>query len=1066
MDHKTWLWRKKSSEKTIFVTDKVGNPLRRTEEIQKLTTDKAVGSDKSGKTLNEKLASVLLDCNVKEDLVTKGLKIAEETMTGQEKAKEETESLKQELDEALKQGVAAKERQTNSDAELNECKRQLGIVQEEQEQKIRDAVMMASREYEKALKNLEEKFTKASKQLTDITVENSNLTNAILVKEKLIEDLNRRKLQADAEFSALMTRLDSSEKENAFLKYEFHMLEKELRIRSEEMEYYRQSAGALQRQHLECVKKITMLEEECQSLRFPMRKRLPGPPGLARNVKGRNQTDMRRRKLNPTQDLIVRDATVQNSPESPSKDFIFERLRVMEEENEALQKILNMKNPELHSSRGTYAQAASRLSVADMQLVELTKCQKSMELAKCSPIAKKLSMSPDFDIGSDDGISSSGSWANALISELEHFKNGKLKDPPNRKAFEGSDISLMDDFVEMEKLAIVSSDTSSRNGYPDSTHRDLVPVAEVLSSLGDRKKQQLKDADKSFDWLQVVLNVMLEQKHVSNRSLEELLEDIKIAIGYINLPIIHQADKPAKSCTPAGTDPLHISGYLTWSSPRGSPVLNSLSGALSTDTSPKVKGDQHMQCSLGKSLSKIIKLIQGTNSGTLVGDYSPDKSSATSVDYFIRVFQWKRSELNAILQSFTHTCDDMLNGKANLESFAEEVASTLDWILNNYVTPKEAASTRDKIKKHFGWDETRRENDLQVCLPTGELDMAQSEKESLGWPLVAFGESKDALIQSDKVQSALQEENNKLKNELKNIMSVKLEMEAILSSTTEKSEALTIQLQESQQRIRSLQTELETVRETKGTIEDEIEHEKLINDDLDTQLSVAKAKLNEVFQKVSSLEVELEDKRNCCEELEATCLELQLQLESDATKETQNHKISQEEKQSQTGWEITTASAKLAECQETIANLGKQLKALASPREAALLDKVFTTSATSIANKDKRLNKRSSLRDRMLAEDDAKAGVVNSQKVEETTSNAEADKKPSLAQSEGQNAINSPDVLVHTPVACRSSSCKTSTGGALAIVPSKKKGGFDLLRKLLLRRKKGHSQKSRFSAKV
>lgn len=33
MDHKTWLWRKKSSEKTIFATDKVGNPLRRIEEV-------------------------------------------------------------------------------------------------------------------------------------------------------------------------------------------------------------------------------------------------------------------------------------------------------------------------------------------------------------------------------------------------------------------------------------------------------------------------------------------------------------------------------------------------------------------------------------------------------------------------------------------------------------------------------------------------------------------------------------------------------------------------------------------------------------------------------------------------------------------------------------------------------------------------------------------------------------------------------------------------------------------------------------------------------------------------
>lgn len=133
------------------------------------------------------------------------------------------------------------------------------------------------------------------------------------------------------------------------------------------------------------------------------------------------------------------------------------------------------------------------------------------------------------------------------------------------------------------------------------------------------------------------------------------------------------------------------------------------------------------------------------------------------------------------------------------------------------------------------------------------------------------------------------------------------------------------------------------------------------------------------------------------------------------------------------------------------------------------MDKVFTTSATSIANKDKRLlNKRSSLRDRMLAEDGAKPEVVNSQNVQETTSNGEADNKPFISQSEGQNATDSPDVTVHTPVACRSSSCKTSTNpaGALAIVPSKKKGGFDLLRKLLMRRKKGHSKKTRFPAKA
>ncbi|EXC17309.1 hypothetical protein L484_027497 [Morus notabilis] len=1049
MDHKTWLWRKKSSsEKTILVTDKVVNPLRRTEDLHPNPTEKGVGSERSAKTLNEKLASVLLDCHVKEDPDMKDTKMAEETVTGKEKAEQEKVSPKKELGEALNKGVAESEIFIQSDDALKECKKQLSIVREEQEQKIRDAVMMTSREYEKVQKKLEEKFAETSKQLASLSVENSNLTKALLVKEKMIEDLNRRKTQSEAEFSALMTRQDSTEKENAFLKYEFHMLEKELQIRNEEMEYYRRSFEASQKQHLESLKKMAMLEQECQRLRPPMRKRLPGPTGNMRSdvqVKRRNQTDlMRRRKPNLTKDLIVREAAVENSSEILSKDmnFMFDRLCIVEEENEALKKLLNRKSPV----------AASRFLGSDMQLLELHKGQKSIELTRGSHMANKLSMSSDFDISSDDAISSSGSWANALISELEHFKNEKVKDPPYRKAFEVSDISLMDDFVEMEKLAIVSADKPSGNGYPSLTCKDLVSVAE------DRAHE------KPFDWLQVVLRAMLEQKHVSKRSLEELLGDIKIALGFVNSPTTREADKTTKSLTLAEADTLPISGYLPWNSPKWSLVQN---------TAPEVSGNRHIQHGLSESICKIIKLIQELNPASLAEDHSLNtatekdqklKPSATPVDYFIRVFQWTRSGLDAILQRFLQTCDDLLNGKSDLEKFAEEVASTLDWILNNYVAPKEAASTRDKIKKHFGWDEPQRENDLQVCLPTEELDVVQSEERSLGWPLLNSKEDRNALIQVDTAQYTLQEENRKLKNELKNVISTKSDMEARLNSATEKGKDLTIQLQESQQRVGSLQAELEALKETKGTIEHQIENEKLINDDLDTQLNVTKAKLNEVFQKVSSLEVELEDKRNCCEELEATCLELQLQLESDPMKETPKCKINQEERQSQSGWEITTASAKLAECQETIANLGKQLKALATPREAALLDRVFSDTAT----KDEKLNKRSSLRDRMLAEDDAKAENLNCQKVKDTASSGDT-QKPSFPQSDGQNATESSNVAVHTPVACRTSSCKPGNNAAvtLAIVPSKKKGGgFDLLRRLLLRRKKRNSQKPQFSAKV
>ena len=168
------------------------------------------------------------------------------------------------------------------------------------------------------------------------------------------------------------------------------------------------------------------------------------------------------------------------------------------------------------------------------------------------------------------------------------------------------------------------------------------------------------------------------------------------------------------------------------------------------------------------------------------------------------------------------------------------------------------------------------------------------------------------------------------------------------------------------------------------------------------------------------------------------------------------------------GWEITTASAKLAECQETILNLGKQLKALASPREAAILDNMFsTTSATPISTNDKKINKRSSLRDRMLAEDDTKAKVLKPPKLEETTSSVD-EQKPSILHPGGHNVMHTSNVPVHTPEASRGSDCKTSNNafGTLAIVPSKKQGGFALLKRLFLRRKKTSSQKPRSLTKV
>jgi chromosome segregation ATPase len=631
-------------------------------------------------------------------------------LVGQEKTEAEVDCLKKELDGAPSQGVAANEELSHSDATLKKCMQQLNSFREEHEQKIHDAVMEATSEFERAQKTLEGKLMETSKRLTNLAIENTNLSNALLLKEKLVEELHKRASQTLAEFNALMARLDSTEKENAFLKYEFHMLQKEHEVRNDELEYNRRSSDASRRQHLESVSKVTKLEAECQRLRTLMRKRLPGPAAFSKiksevEMLGKEPMELRR-KPNLTRDLVLRDPIMEISPEIPVKniDFLIEQLRGKEEENKVLREMMTRKNAELQSSRIMFSRTASRLSQVEAQVMELSGDQKSVELTMHSPSSREV-LSPIA--GSD-----AGSWANALISELEHLRDGKLKSPSGHKAMKVMDMSLMDDFVEMEKLAMVSTQTPSAGGNrPSSAGKELVPVEQ------EKQEIHMKDdsTDKSFDWLQVVLNAIFKQQRISKRSLTELLEDINIALGYINHPNVCEPNTSAFSRLPVECD---ISGYITWKSPSESSIVDSLNETSRPDTPVKETSKQH------------------------------DQSNLTD----------------------------------------------------------------------------------------------------------------------------LQEENDRLKNELNN-------MEARLHSATDKSEALMMKLRESEQSVERLQAEVEILKESKGMIEDQIENQKSINEDLDTQLTVTKAKLNEVFHKFSSLEVEFEDKSNCCEELEATCLELQLQLE-------------------------------------------------------------------------------------------------------------------------------------------------------------------------------------------
>ncbi|XP_048427319.1 filament-like plant protein 7 [Pyrus x bretschneideri] len=1068
MDHKPWLWRKKYADKTNAAAaagDKLSVSVKgNEEEMEALQAEKAE-LENNLKTLSDKLASTLSECNSKDALVKKHAKMAQEAVQGWEKVEADAGFLKHELDKAFQVRAAGEERIAQLDGALKECMQQLRFVREEQEQRVHEAVMKTSREFEKSQVVLEEKLAEATRRVSKISAENTRISNALLVKEKLIEDLRKQLTKVEADFNALTTRLESTEKDNASLKYEVRVLEKELEIRNEEREFNRRTADASHKQNLEGAKKIAKLESECQRLRLLVRKRLPGPAALAKmkievEMLGRDSVDVGRRKLN--------DSTVDNFPETPNKkvNILTEQLYAMEEENQTLKEALNKKINELQFSRNMYARVASKLSQSETPHEESLKGQETMESMRSSLMSHEVSVASMSDIGSDDKVSCADSWASALITELEHFRTEKQKGSLTSKTVGASDINLMDDFVEMEKLAVVSADKQSFSSPVPSVKAFVAPMeTEYSSELLGSKMVPISDSEsglsmsnretrfnnivdgKTPQWVEDMVKLVVEHNRVAGRNPEEILEDIRIALACTEDP------KPCElvNARTNGShfevlNPSSVKSCTSWKGSDRSLVTDSPRGVSDVDISSSQKSNPQFQQDLSKSICKVIELIEGINVPS--PDYNPENGSrkdgnvstyvnSENTGYIVRVFQWKTSELGDLLQQFVHACYDLLNGKAGLEKFAQELTTALDWILNHCFSLQDVSSMKDAIKKEFDWDDTRSETETEVGV-VGHFSNGHS-------------------VQIEELQANLVKENRKLKNELVNLESERRELEGRLQSASDKSEYLMNQLKESEKAIASLRTELQSLRESKEIVEDQIKNHQVMNEDLETQLAEARVELSEARQKFLSLEVQLMNKKKCCAELEATCLELQLQLDS-VKKKSSNSDLHREERQAQYDWDITAASEKLAECQETILNLDKQFKAMAAPREAALFDKVITnptdtdtpTAKARSPTPHKNANQRSSLLDKMLAEDGADIKEFTSP-ISKGVSTSTFSTKRVIEPLENILVLNSKYQDDNAAV------------GSLAIVPGKKLGGGRLWRKLVWRKKKGNSQKAPLS---
>lgn len=269
MEKKSWLWKKKSSEKSPGDTHSSGSVSSHSERYSgeqealkeysnhflqspQVTSKVAAPSGECNdhiKILTEKLSAALVNVGAKEDLVKQHAKVADEAIAGWEKAENEVAILKQQHEAAVQKNLGLEVRVNHLDGALKECVRQLRQARDEQEQRINEALAEKTNEWETTRVKLEGELIELQNQIEELEA------NIPVHTEPTVQ-----------------FRVGTIEKENAVLKLELIYLSEELDVRTIERDLSIQAAETASKQQLENIKKVAKVEAECRRLQAELRK--------------------------------------------------------------------------------------------------------------------------------------------------------------------------------------------------------------------------------------------------------------------------------------------------------------------------------------------------------------------------------------------------------------------------------------------------------------------------------------------------------------------------------------------------------------------------------------------------------------------------------------------------------------------------------------------------------------------------------------------------------------------------------------------------------------------------
>ncbi|XP_015902959.3 filament-like plant protein 4 isoform X1 [Ziziphus jujuba] len=973
MDRRSWPWKKKSSDKAaaekaaaaadaaaaslasarpqgednykkpnyVQISVEQYSLLTHLENQVKTYEEQVQTLDDQIKDLNEKLSAANSEMTTKDNLVKQHAKVAEEAVSGWEKAEAEAIALKNHLESVTLSKLTVEDRASHLDGALKECMRQIRNLKEEHEQKLQEVVLTKTKQCDKIKLELETKIANLDQELLRSAAENASLARSLQERSNMLIKISEEKSQAEAEIEHLKGNIESCEREINSLKYELHVVSKELEIRNEEKNMCMRSAEAANKQHMEGVKKITKLEAECQRLRGLVRKKLPGPAALAQmklevESLGRDygETRLRRSPVKPSSPHMspVTEFSLENVQKyQKENEFLTERLLATEEETKMLKEALAKRNSELQTSRSMCAKTASKLQSLEAQL-QISNQQKSspksvVQITTEGSFSQNASNPPSLtsmsEDGNDDDRSCAESWATALISELSQFKKEKNNDKSN-KAENPNHLNLMDDFLEMEKLACLSSDSNGAISMSDSPNGKISERvdhdASELATSKDIQSEQKCDSNELVND-QPSSNVKLSElspgsdaeqpplmklrSRISNllesmskdTNMGQILEDIKHAVEETNDTLNQQTI----NCIP---EDFHCSDAKCdrQANPEDAGLTSEKEIALSQPT----KDTLHIISEdLMAAISQIHDFVLFLGKEAMgVHDMSLDGSG-----------------LSQKIEQFSATFNKVICSNLSLIDFVLDLSHVL----------AKACELRFNVLGFKGTDAETNSPDCidKIALPENKVVQKDSSSERLqnGCAHIANPTSDIDVPDDGNIVSGYDSSATSCKFSLEEFEQLKTEKDNLtmdLARCTENLEMTKSQLQETEQLLAEAKSQLASANRSNSLSETQLKCMAESYRSLETRAHELDTELNLLRVKTETVENELEEEKRNHQDALARCKELQEQLQRNEScsvcSSADNELKTKQEK------ELAAAAEKLAECQETIFLLGKQLK--------------------------------------------------------------------------------------------------------------------------------------------